>query len=89
MTRLLSILCLVFSLSLSFVACDSDHSEDVAVADLPQSITTYVSQNYPNSTIEEAERETENNRTTYEIELSTGEELVFDDSGNYIGKDDD
>lgn len=55
-------------------------------ASLPQPILTYISTNYPDQTIEEAEREDNDN---YEVELLNGPELVFDAQGNFLGIDDD
>lgn len=55
-------------------------------ASLPQVILDYISTNYPEHTISEAEREDNNN---YEIELRNGPELIFDAEGNFLGIDDD
>ncbi|PHN00681.1 PepSY-like domain-containing protein [Flavilitoribacter nigricans] len=90
MRRLLFILALLFSFSFGFTACDSGEAgdDDIEVADLPQSITSYVTQNYPGATIEEAEREEEDDKIYYEIELSSGEELRFDSAGSFIGMGD-
>ena len=58
----------------------------INTAALPQAILTYVSTNYPNNTIKEAEIEDNNN---YEVELNNGTELIFDQQGNFLGIDDD
>ncbi|APG59920.1 PepSY-like domain-containing protein [Christiangramia salexigens] len=58
----------------------------VRTSSLPQSILNYVTENYPNLTIREAEIEDNNN---YEVELSNGLELIFDSNGNFLGIDDD
>lgn len=55
-------------------------------AALPQSILNYISTNYPDNTIKEAEVEDNNN---YEVELNNGTELIFDQQGNFLGIDDD
>ena len=55
-------------------------------AALPQAILNYISTNYPNNTIREAEIEDNNN---YEVELNNGTELIFDSQGNFLGIDDD
>lgn len=79
--------------SLCFTGCGEDgllddlfdKDEKVAVADLPPGIVSYISENYPESTIKEAEREKENGAVIYEVELNTGEELIFDENGTFIG----
>lgn len=58
----------------------------INTAALPQSILNYISTNYPNNTISEAEIEDNNN---YEVELKDGTELIFDQQGNFLGIDDD
>lgn len=55
-------------------------------AALPQAILTYISTNYPENTIHEAEIEDNNN---FEVELNNGIELIFDAQGNFLGIDDD
>ena len=58
----------------------------INTAALPQAILNYVSTNYPNNTITEAEIEDNNN---YEVALNDGTELIFDQQGNFLGIDDD
>jgi hypothetical protein len=48
---------------------------------LPQTILDYITQNYTNSTIIEAEIESNGN---YEVSLSNGVELYFDQDGNFL-----
>ncbi|NJW55646.1 PepSY-like domain-containing protein, partial [Salinimicrobium oceani] len=55
-------------------------------AALPQAILTYISTNYPENTIREAEVE---DNGQFEVELNNGTELVFDAQGNFLGIDDD
>lgn len=58
----------------------------INTAALPQAILDYISSNYPENTITEAEREDNN---SYEVELNNGIELIFDQEGNFLGIDDD
>lgn len=58
----------------------------INTAALPQAILNYISTNYPNNTVKEAEIEDNNN---YEVELNDGTELIFDQQGNFLGIDDD
>ena len=58
----------------------------INTAALPQAILNYISSNYPDNTITEAEIEDNNN---YEVELNNGIELIFDQEGNFLGIDDD
>lgn len=65
----------------------AQQSDDyINTAALPQVILTYVSTNFPDNTITEAEIEDNNN---YEIELNDETELIFDQQGNFLGIDDD
>lgn len=70
---------------------DDDREVNIPVSQLPQTILDYVTENYPNLTITEAE--VEYNRSGdvvgYEIELSNELELYFDAEGNLIRKDSD
>lgn len=58
----------------------------INTAALPQAILNYVSTNYPDNTIKEAEIEDNNN---FEVALNDGTELIFDQQGNFLGIDDD
>ncbi|WP_029034155.1 PepSY-like domain-containing protein [Salinimicrobium terrae] len=58
----------------------------INAAALPQAVLGYISENYPDNTIHEAEIEDNGN---YEVELNSGTELVFDSQGNFLGIDDD
>lgn len=85
-------------LSLLFTGCGDDgflddlfdRDEHVAIEDLPEAILDYIAENYPDSTIEEAEREkNRHGDIIYEVELDTGEELTFDEAGNFLGVEED
>lgn len=60
--------------------------DHVSTASLPQSILDYISTEYPNNTIKEAEIEDNSN---YEVELNDETELIFDSQGNFLGIDND
>ena len=85
MSRLLLILALVFSVSFGMTACGEANENDIDVSELPQSVVTYVTQNYPSASIEEAEKQEDDGQIYYEVELNTGEELLFDATGMYVG----
>lgn len=87
--------------TITFSSCSSDDDQGTDVdlnltaqlsdayvnpASLPQSILNYISTNYPDNTITEAEIEDNNN---FEVELNNDVELVFDQQGNFLGIDDD
>lgn len=59
-----------------------DHCEEVAVADLPQSIKDYVATNYTGQDIVEAWLDSEEGE--YYIELANETVLIFDTDGNFI-----
>lgn len=64
---------------------DDKDDEDIAVADLPQSIRDYITENYPDNSIIEAEKEDDG---TFEVTLNNGKELKFDAEGNFVSVDD-
>jgi Putative beta-lactamase-inhibitor-like, PepSY-like len=67
---------------------DGDQHEDGTVIDsatLPQLVKDYLSTTYPDATIVEARSMADGG---YEVELSTGIEVVFDANGSFVGTDD-
>lgn len=64
---------------------DDRDDEDIAVADLPQAIRDYIAENYPDTSIIEAEKEDDG---TFEVTLNNGMELKFDAEGNFVSVDD-
>jgi len=60
---------------------DDNDSSNIDPASLPQIILDYITQNYPNTTITEAEIESNGG---YEVSLSNGIELYFDQDGNFL-----
>ncbi len=68
---------------------EGDDDEEISVQELPPAALAYIEENYPNSSIEEAEREEEDGQIIYEVELDTGEELIFDAGGNFLGMEED
>ena len=64
---------------------DDRDDDDIAVSDLPQVIRDYITTNYPDHTIVEAEREDDNN---FEVTLNNGVELEFDADGNFLSAED-
>ena len=69
---------------LSAIAFRSD--THINTSKLPQRIFDYLITNYPGLTIKEAQQE---NNENIEVVLSDDVELIFDVSGNFLGKDDD
>ncbi len=92
----------ILSIPLLLIACSDDDNDSgnevdlnarffnadvhVSTSSLPQNILDYITSNYPGVTIREAEIEDNNN---FEVYLSNGLELVFDQDGNFLGIDDD
>lgn len=63
--------------------------DTVEAGTLPAAILDYINTNYPNASITLAESGTEDNGAlVYEVTLSSGEALVFDENGNFLGLDD-
>ncbi|MFD1095554.1 PepSY-like domain-containing protein [Salegentibacter chungangensis] len=63
---------------------EDEDDEDIAVEDLPQSVKDYISANYPDNKIIEAEKEDEG----FEVTLNNGTELKFDSEGNFVKAED-
>lgn len=63
---------------------EDEGDEDIAIADLPQTIKDYIATNYPDNSIVEAEKEDEG----YEVSLNDGNELKFDAEGNFVSAED-
>ncbi|QTN37713.1 PepSY-like domain-containing protein [Cryomorphaceae bacterium] len=74
---------LYFDLNGMFLYAEQD--DDIDPANLPATILTYITQNYPNDSIVEAELDDD----IYEVYLSSGIELYFDINGVFLGMDDD
>ncbi|SHJ66447.1 PepSY-like domain-containing protein [Pseudozobellia thermophila] len=64
-----------------FTSCsdDDDNSNDIFLseAEIPESIQTYINDHFGETTILNAEKETENDGVTYEIHLSDNTDLEF------------
>jgi len=62
----------------------NDNSINVNVADLPSSISDYITNNYPDNNIVKAEKEIEDGAQVYEITLNNGYELYFSLDGTFL-----
>lgn len=64
----------------------------IPLTELPAGIAAYVSENYPGSSINEAERRVEGESVSYEVEAKVSGntlDLMLDGSGNFLGQDQD
>jgi uncharacterized membrane protein YkoI len=72
-----------------------EQETEIEISALPESITTYIANNYAGFTIQEAELEETDEGTFYDVELKNQDgqtiELLFDETGNFlkIEEDDD
>jgi len=66
-----------------------DSNVNISNDSIPQLIGNYISSNYPAQSIIKAESEMEDGIRVYEITLSNGLELYFDESGMFLSLDDD
>lgn len=79
---------LLFDGSSAFICGDESYSlasgddEDINYEDLPQAIKDYITENYPSTSVDEAEFED----GKYEIELKDGTEICFDQLGDFLGE---
>lgn len=84
---------LIFDADGNFLGIGEDENDDendgdktnVEAASLPQTILDYLSANYPDKTIIEAEVDEDG---TYEITLSNGIEVTFDSNGTFLEAED-
>ncbi|RMG64291.1 MAG: hypothetical protein D6722_16975, partial [Bacteroidetes bacterium] len=68
--------------------CDGDDDDYIDPATLPSAVLTYISTNYPNANIYEAEIEDDcEDDDVYRVELDNDVELYFDLQGNFLGTD--
>lgn len=81
------------ALSLSFVACSDDNSTTdttlINEADLPSEIRAYVSTYFADRSFDRAEKQTQNNQTTYQVFMSENLRLEFNGSYEIVDIDDD
>ncbi len=71
----------------NFISAEDENGEEnIDPASLPQIILDYIMTNYPNETIIDAELESNGE---YEVTLSNGLELYFDENGNFLREEDD
>ena len=75
---------LLFDIAGGFICGDESFGVrqygDIAIDDLPQNILDYITENYPDTSIDEAEIED----GEYEVELKNGIDLYFDIDGNFL-----
>ncbi len=65
-------------------------SQSEEVESYPAAIDDYVAENYPNETIIKVEEEThDETEIVYEVKLTSGIELVFDEAGMFLYSDED
>ena len=64
---------------------DDLDDEDIEISELPDIIKSYIAEHYPGLSIIEAEHESNG---TYEVSLSDGTEIKFEDNGKFLGADD-
>ena len=57
---------------------------NLSPADLPQSITDYLTTNYPSQTVESYEQKDWYGTSYLEVELNNGTNLIFDTNGNFL-----
>jgi len=80
---------IVYDLDLNWVRTE----REIAVADLPVAVVTYINDNFPGETIEEAESfdsATEGTGFIVEVETASAEfEVFFDADGNFIRQEEE
>lgn len=83
---------IIFSVCLSALFCllqASKCEKESLAANLPETVKTYLQNNYPGYELEEAEQESYcTGQTVYEVEIETAEdnevEIAFDAKGNFL-----
>ena len=82
------ILFAIVASALVIVACNKEQfpfEQSISVTDLSKNVSSYVAENYPDATIEEALVVNENQPVTVVI-LNTNEQLAFNETGLYLGE---
>ena len=77
---LASLLCV-----LMIQSCDKDKS--ISYSDLPANAKVFIESYFSDETVVSAEKKKDGKKTVYDVTLSTGTELEFDSSGNWIEVD--
>jgi len=81
------VILVMFVIAIGFTSCKKDTNDSeqaISISSLPSTVTTYVSNNYPDASIYQAVTVKEKD-ANYILTLNTDEELAFDKSGNYLG----
>lgn len=82
------ILFAIVASAMVMVACNKEQmpfEQSISVTDLSKNVSSYVAENYPDATIEEALVVNENQPVTVVI-LNTNEQLAFNEAGLYLGE---
>lgn len=71
--------------TLTFEKGGSRCNDTIAIADLPQTLQTYIATEYPDEIIVKAvSMENDDGELIYHVQISSGEVLSFDESGTFI-----
>ena len=60
------------------VAEEEEDEEEVAIADLPEAVVDAIQERFPEGTMEEAERETEDGQVVYEVEVEDADGTEYE-----------
>ena len=84
-TFLATVLSIVFALVA--VACHSSDEKEIGYTELPVQAQQFVKQYFPSATYSRVEKEKDNGKWEYEVMLSDGSKLDFDNKGEWKSVD--
>jgi hypothetical protein len=85
----IALLAIVVILSACSKEQTSSNYQEISVAELSSSITTFIDENYPDATIVSALQAEKATDATYIVALNTSEEIAFDAAGTCLGDAED
>lgn len=69
--------------ALTITACDSDDDVLIDEKDLPTTARTFLAQYFPSQTVTRVEKDGKNGSQYYDVTLSDGTDVEFDQNGNW------
>lgn len=89
MKKILTFLFIGILACVAWSCSDNDNNDDIVISekDLPTSAKSFISSYYPDCKIAKVELDVEHAGAKYDVKLSNGAEVEFDQTGNWIAVD--
>lgn len=85
--KTMKILFMAIMAMLTMTACDSDDDEVVNQAELPTAAQTFLSTYFPGTTVSRVEKDSSGSLPHFDVTLSDGTEVEFDEAGDWVDVD--